>query len=212
MMDKTMAIDLHLFEHPSVGEWRVASALVRALGNVRNETGRDENGKKNTGQDHGSWLGAIGYMAILDQIGKCFKPRNRPPLNNLNSIQKALRYFTRIGQHKINAIYALRCAFTHDYSLYNQNAKDPALQHRFTVTQGTKPPLVKLPKVAWDGDILNRNHQNQTVINLEKFGDLVEAIYKRLVKLHKHQGLEILLKGGNEELAQRYQIWTHRKK
>jgi hypothetical protein len=212
MMDKTMAIDLHLFEHPNVGEWRVASALVRALGNVRKETGRDENGEKIAGQNHGSWLGAIGYMAILDQIGKCFRPRNRIPLYNLSSIRKALQYFTRLGQHKINAIYALRCAFTHDYSLYNQNAKNPTLQHRFTVTQGTKPPLVKLPKVPWDGDILNRNHQNQTVINLEKFGDLVEDIYKRLIKLHKRQRLEISLKGGTEELTQRYRILTHKKK
>jgi len=208
-MDKKMAIDLHLFECPSFGEWRVASALVRALGNVRKETGRDGNGDKVAGQGHGSWLGAIGYMAILDQVGKCFKPRNRVPLYNLNSIQKALRYFTRLGHPKINAIYALRCAFTHDYSLYNQNKKDPSLQHRFTVTQGTKPPLVKLPKVPWDGDILNRKHPNQTVINLEKFGDLVEDIYRRLISLHEHQKLEISLKGDADELIQRYQIWTH---
>jgi hypothetical protein len=212
MMDKKMAVDFHLFEYPSVGEWRVASALVRALGNVREETGRDGNGNKVAGQDHGSWLGAIGYMAILDQIGKSFKPRNRVPLYNLNSIQKALRYFTRLGHHKINAIYALRCAFTHDYSLYNQSRKDLTLQHRFTVTQGTKPPLVKLPRVPWDGDILNRKHSNQTVVNLEKFGDLVEDIYRRLISLHNRKRLEISLKGGADELNQRYQIWTYRKR
>ena len=193
MMDKETAIDFHLFECPSAGEWRIASALVRALGNVRKETGRDTNGDKVTGQDHGSWLGTLGYMAILDQIGKCFIPRNRVPLDNLNTIQKALRYFTRLGHHRINAIYALRCAFTHDFSLYNQNRKDTTLQHRFLVTQGTKPPLVKLPKVPWDGDILNRNHQDQTVINLEKLGDLVEDMYRRLIRLHKRQRLEISL-------------------
>ncbi len=211
-MDKKIAIDSHLFECPSVGEWHAASALVRALGNVRKETGRDHNGNKVAGQNHGSWLGAIGYMAILDQIGKCFRPRNRIPLYDLNSIQRALRYFTRLGSLKINAIYALRCAFTHDYSLYNQNRKDPTLQHRFTVTQGTEPPLVKLPKVPWDGDILNRKDSNQTVINLEKFGDLVEEICKRLISLHNRRKLEISLKGGADELNQRYQIWTYRKR
>ena len=206
-MDKKTALDLHLFEHVSVGEGRMASALIRALGSIRKETGRDKDGLKILGEDHGSWLGAIGYMVILDQIGNCFRPRTRPNFHNLNSIQKALRYFTHLGHLRINAIYALRCALAHDYSLCNYH-KDQSLQHRFVVTQGEIPPLVKLPRVPWDGDILKNERRNVTVVNLEKLGDLVETIYRRLIDLHKHNGLEISLKGGPNELLQRYQIWT----
>jgi hypothetical protein len=147
-------------------------------------------------------------MAILDQIGNCFRPRTRPTLHNSNSIQKALRYFTRLGDRKINAIHALRCAFAHDYSLYNCNNRDQSLQHRFVVTQGENPPLVKLPRVQWDGDILKNERHNLTVVNLEKLGDLVESVYKRLIDLHESNGLEISLKGGSNELIQRYQIRT----
>jgi len=185
----------------------MASALIRALGNIRKETGRDKNGLKILGEDHGSWLGAIGYMVILDQIGNCFRPRTRLTLHNLSSIQKALRYFTHLGHRRINAIYALRCALAHDYSLCNYH-KNQSLQHRFVVTQGESPPLVKLPRVPWDGDILKNERRNVTVVNLEKLGDLVETIYKRLIALHKHNSLEISLKGGPNELIQRYQIGT----
>jgi len=201
------ALDLHLFEHVSIGEGRVVSALIRALNNARRETGRDKNGLKILGQDHGSWLGAIGYMVILDQIGNCFRPRSRPTFHNFNSIQKALRYFTHLGVRRINGMYALRCALAHDYSLCNYH-KDQSLQHRFVVTQGEKPPLVKLPRIPWDGDIFKNERRNVTVVNLEKIGDLVEAVYKRLIELYKRKNLEISLKGGPNELIQRYQIWS----
>lgn len=206
-MDKKTALDLHLFEHVSAGEGHMASALMRALSSIRKETGRDKNGLKILGEDHGSWLGAIGYMVILDQIGNCFRPRTRPTFHNLSSIQKALRYFTRLGHRKINAIYALRCALAHDYSLCNYH-KDQSLQHRFVVTQGEKPLLVRLPRAPWDGDILKKDRRNVTVVNIEKLGDLVETVYRRLIDLHKHNGLEISLKRGADELIQRYQIWT----
>jgi hypothetical protein len=208
-MNTRTALDLHLFEQANVGGVSIDSALVRGLCNVRKETGRDKNGFKITGEDHGSWLGAIGYMAILDQTGNCFKPRTCPALGNENSIQKALRYFTRLGKCKINAIYALRCSLAHDYSLSNiPKNKDQTLQHRFIVTQGEKTPLIRLPRDPWDGNILKNERRNTTVVNLEKLGDLVETVYKRLVHLHKHDRLDISLKGGPDELIQRYQIWT----
>lgn len=55
------------------------SAFCAALRDARKFTGRnlDTGGKLSEPScgDHGSWLGAIGYMTLIDQIGSCFKPK-----------------------------------------------------------------------------------------------------------------------------------------
>jgi hypothetical protein len=73
----------------------------------------------------GSWLGALGYMVMLDQIGECFRPANATPLPNATpDFIKALTYFAEeIPDRERQALYALRCCFTHDYSLVNITAR-----------------------------------------------------------------------------------------
>lgn len=189
------------------------SGFVAALRDSRKFTKRNqENGQKLTEDscgDHGSWLGAIGYLSLLDQIGKCFKPRATAKIDKENSISKALKYFaTHIPDAEVDAIYALRNAFAHDYSLYNINTKKPSYTHHFTVIQSPVHPLVRLPQTQWDGNISNRAQTNLTVVNLEALGDTVEQIYSTLLQFANNNDLEVTLIGGSDELIQRYSFYA----
>src|ERR1700754_1365978 len=117
------------------------SGYVAALRDARKFTKRNQdNGQKldtDSCGDHGSWLGAIGYITLLDQIGKCFKPKTVITISDGNTICKALKYFaSHIPEAEVNVIYALRNACAHDYSLYNINTRTPTYTHPFTVVQG----------------------------------------------------------------------------
>jgi len=74
----------------------------------------------------GNWLGAIGYLTILDQIGSTFKnvsSDNKKPSEN--SIKYAVKSFDfeSLGNDikKLNALIGLRNAFAHDFNLVNIN-------------------------------------------------------------------------------------------
>jgi len=212
-MPEQQAILAHLTNISQGQNINYFSGFVAALRDARKFTKRNQdNGQKLTDDscgDHGSWLGAIGYLSLLDQIGKCFKPRAASTINNENSISKALKYFaTHIPDAEVDAIYALRNAFAHDYSLYNINANRPSYTHHFTVIQSPVHPLVRLPQIQWDGNIANRTQNNLTVINLEALGDTVEQICLSLLQLANNNDLEVTLAGGSDELIQRYSFYA----
>lgn len=184
------------------GHIQLTSGFVAAIRDARLATGRDQtSGVKVDDQRHGSWLGALGYMALLDQVGKCFKPRSKGPVEGA-AIIKALRYFTSLGTEEIDAIYALRCGFAHDYSLVNISSK-PGLTHHFLVHE-SPGPIVTLPRERWSGDYSQRTAENQTRVNLEALGDVVETMYAVLLELDQQGDLEIVLSGGSDELLWRY--------
>lgn len=194
----------------------VFSSLVAVLRDAREITGRDlENGKRMESPPHGrldSWLGASGYLTLLDQIGKCYRPKNKEKIRNSNNIYKALKYFTHLKEDEIKSIYALRCAFSHDYSLFNigrKGANDKLTQH-FTVTGEGYTRLISLPKKQWNGKHLDKSLENFTTINLPLLGDLVEGIYNCLVEYFNTDELEVDLEGGYMELKNRYILFVYK--
>lgn len=203
------AIAIHLANLREFDGIIYASGFILALRDARHFTKRNQD----TGTklleavcgNHGSWLGTIGYLALLDQIGGCFKPKGVTKIEDV-SIVRALRYFTTLTIEQSLAIYALRCAFAHDYSLININKNKPMLTHIFTVSQGTTDPVVKLANKQWNGSIENFTDDNITHVNLETLGDTVEEVYQKLIELRNTNRLEIVLKGGAEELLRRYSI------
>lgn len=201
------AIELHLSDHPQVEGTHAFSGFAAALKDARIVTGRDELGRKVDHTRHGCWLGAVGHMALLDQIGTCFKPKQKPHENG-NSIRKALKYFSNLSDDEVEALYALRCCFAHDFSLHNLNKKRQSRTHRFSVGVGTSTRIVTLPSARWGGDYESKNLNDITAINLEAFGDLVESICQQLSILAGTDELEIVLPGGGEELLHRYSIYT----
>lgn len=207
-MPESEALKLFLSVHPAIAGIAIFSGFTHALMEARRVTGRDANsGAKVDRTLHGSWIGAVGYFALLDQISDCFKPK-RVPLSNLKGLRRALAHFTSLSPPERDALYALRCAFAHDYSLYNIKRNDPSLTHNFQVTQGPSGSVVSLPTVAWNGDYKTRNSTNQTTVNLQAFGDLVEGIVQAIESQYQKGDLQILLVGGSDELVSRYMFST----
>jgi hypothetical protein len=207
-MPEQRAIAMHLSYQPPMNGIQVFSGFAAGLRDARKATGRDQGtGAKIDKGLVGSWIGAIGYMALLDQIGSCFKPKTATAVSE-NSITRVLTYFSALPRPEIDALYALRCAFAHDYSLYNINSKNPSLQHQFAVGIGGGMNVVGLPKSPWDGNYNHKAPDNRTIVNLEAFGDLVEDVVSKLTALAKSQGLEVVLQGGSDELLDRYSFFT----
>jgi hypothetical protein len=218
-MSDQKAIEYHLYGAPSSQGKIFTSGLLGPLKNIREATGRDiEHGRKCYAEKHGNWLGALGYMVLLDQIGSCFKPLNPQPLMHPNDSEpqqseylKALFFFSPLTPDERNALYALRNAFAHDFSLYNIPywLVPPATHkylHHFTVNSDPYTKIVTLPQQAWDGDLNNMIEANRTNVNLQTFGDLVEGICAELYNLAEKHQLEIVLKYGAEELIKRYSL------
>jgi hypothetical protein len=212
---ESQAIALHLLAKPIVvrGVEHTTGFWV-ALKDARATTNRDRDGVKLPSRHHDSWAGALGYMALLDQIGKCFNPREEAALRagqeaanqEPRPIIKALLHFSELVMDQIKALYALRCAFAHDFSLINVNPKDAGLTHHFHVCGGSAGDVITLPKARWDGDFKRRTIENLTHVNLELFGDLVEAVSARITTFAEKETLEVILAGGPDELIERYSL------
>ncbi|MDE3237264.1 MAG: hypothetical protein KGO81_15060 [Bacteroidota bacterium] len=206
-------IKTHLYLNNEKDEkGRIAeSSLVHGLRNIRLITGRNQDtGLANPGGYLGNWIGAIGYITILDQIGTCYRPEFKERINEttMPSIQKALVYFTSLTKEEIYAVYALRNAFHHDFSLLNINLNKKKYCHHFEVDAHPTNYVIRLPKTPWDGNISSRNRTNATYVNLQALGDLVEGIYTELLRLESENKLVLELDGGELELKARY-IFYH---
>ncbi len=197
----------HFSNNPATNGILAFSGFNRCLKESREVTGRDpENGTMTYPEKQGSWLGAVGYMALLDQIGSCFKPRGVTTIPG-NTIKKSLGYFSALNNQEIDALYALRCAFTHDFSLYNINQNNSSLTHCFSVGIFSNQSVVTLPQEQWNKDYNNTHARYKTVINLAAFGNLVESVCAKLVDLFCSDQLDIALAGGSDELLQRYSLY-----
>lgn len=208
-------INSHLGDIQPVGKLVYFSALIAGIRDARKFTGRNlETGQIEIYDNNvnGCWLGAIGYLILLDQIGKCFKPStvsfNFPA--NSTSILRTLKYFTSLSDSERYIIYALRCSLAHEYGLYNINKKEPALTHHFVLRANSITPLIEVPENQWDGAISTKSPKNCTTVNLLALGDLVEKIFESLKTMAFQNQLEIILQGGIEELSSRYGFVTFR--
>jgi hypothetical protein len=212
IMPEQDAIISHLTNISTIQNMTYFSGFVAGLRDARKFTKRNQDTGQKLGQDpcgnHGSWLGAIGYLSLLDQIGKCFKPRASARINEGISIKRALGYFSNLTAIEIDVVYALRNAFAHDYSLFNNPTNRPNLIHHFTVVQSPTEALITLPNSPWNGIPSDMSANNVTRMNLEALGDLVETICAQLMGLAQNDGLEILLAGGSDELIQRYSFFS----
>ena len=110
----------------------------------------------------GNWLGAVGYMTLLDQIGACF---GRPGVTDRDGrpIVRCLSHWApEVDDRERLALYALRCALAHDYSLLNWHS-DQRLQHHFKLDQAIDGPVVQLPGKRWSGELSDMRPQNANV-------------------------------------------------
>ena len=189
------------------------SSLIAVLRDARAATGRYlSSGEVGPKQERsGSFLGAVGYMVMLDQIGECYRPADAAPLPNTPDFIRALTYFADdMPDLERQALYALRCCFVHNYSLVNIPNRGSAetraqRQHHFLLGNDPAPcPVVQLPAVRWEGNVGYRPSWTATRVSLRRVGDLAESVYARLLDLHERRELRIALPGGGVELRARY--------
>jgi hypothetical protein len=206
-----LALARHLITSPvddPVSGLRYVSGFVAALGDARAASGRDENGVVVEEGQTGHWLGAVGWMVLVDQIGTCFRPTPSalttptPPCGR--SLLDAMHWwYPELPEPEAKALYALRCAFAHDYSLWNKNS-DPELQHCFVVDRDPVQ-FVRLASDQWNPPD-PPTPTNQTVVSLRRLGDVCEEIVARVRKAAGDDELDIVLPDGVNELEFRYAI------
>lgn len=206
-MNGQNALLQHLASEPVTVEGHtVFSGFTAALRDARGATGRDSATGIIVNPEHTcSWLGAVGYLILLDQIGTCFKPAGTGDVEG-NTINRALYYFTDLPETDRIALYALRCAFAHDYSLVNEHPRSNERTHHFMILSDPNFPVVKHPPQPWNGDYALREQSNATIVNVRELGELLERIYRELVDLAKAGNLQVILPGGLTELTSRYGI------
>jgi hypothetical protein len=149
-------------------------------------------------------------MCLLDHIGACFRPlgeKKEAP----NDFHAALMFFSNEKEAEREALYGLRCAFAHDFSLVNPNKRTPTRQHVFKLSPLPDGAVVKLPVESWDGDYEKQIPDSQvTVVDLSAFGDLVERVCCRVKRHAKNDTLSVILSGGHKEQFARF-IFEHRR-
>jgi hypothetical protein len=207
IVNESVAITYFLAAPTGVGV-QYFSSLYKGLVDCRSATNRDlETGEKLPSKDHDSWLGALGYLVLVDLVGTCLtrKHLNQESPNSPPFIS-ALEAFGGLSREEISALYALRCAFAHDFSLYNVHPRKPELTHYFQLRIDADAPLVLHAKRQWDGDYRHTPAECATAIGLTRIGDLVEDIYVTLQRLAKSQDLKVKLPGGALELIDRYGV------
>jgi hypothetical protein len=207
-VDESAAITYFL-SAPSGGEVQFFSSLYKGLVDCRSATNRDlVTGERLPNNEHDSWVGALGYLSLLDLIGTCLTRKGlaQETPGEITPFIHALETFGGLTRQEISALYSLRCGFAHDFSLYNVHPTKPELTHYFHLRVDTDAPLVLPAKKPWDGDYRRTPLECATAVGLTRVGDLVEDIYLNLQRLAKSRDLEIRLLGGAMELNDRYGV------
>jgi hypothetical protein len=181
------------------------STLRAILLEARSETGRDEGGLVVEELKSGSWLGAVAYFILLDQVGKCFRPVGATWPDEPSGVGRALGVWTSLVTREIRALVALRNALLHDFSFWAMNEKIPDYQHVFRLDRHPTR-LVQPPSNPWNGDFL-QPQGDETIVSLRVLGDTAEGVVRRIVAEASTGGVDIVLPGGHEELFNRYQMW-----
>lgn len=218
---ETEAIKRHLGDVEAIGNFQIFSGFRQGLNEARTVTGRNEKGEiVNDEKPLKPWLGALGYMALLDQIGTCFKQKG--VADDFGDVKKFKAALYRFGKFEasddkgkiIDALYALRCSFAHDFALLNCTPAGK-YNYRFSVVWETEGKMVSLPIQDWDKGFSPGHHypERMTIVNLKLFVDFVEDICSTLFELADKDELEICFSpDGAAELTGRYLYNSLRKK
>jgi hypothetical protein len=188
--DYTVLVD-HVAGYPPTGTGWV-STFNAALREARTLTARELDTGKLTGEQTTTlWAGTVIYLVLLEQIGMSLRPLRKRQLKSKpreQAIERAARWFgphTTIRQRRM--LYALRCAFAHEYGLYNTNRSNPDYQIVFALDDDPSGPLVKWPQKRWNGVSADATGSNSTHVWLVAVGDLVEDVVT-CVRTHAMRG------------------------
>lgn len=213
LMKQREAIRNHFATVEELERMRKFSGFRAALNDARLVTGRNmETGKIVASRPVTSiWLGSLCYMALLNQIGTCFKikgAQDRFTDQNISEFTKALYRFTNLTPEEIKILYALRCSYAHDYALMNWDKRRRKYTYRFLVGVGSTGPMIEVRQSPVALHLQGRFTNDVARVNLELFGNLVEDVCSKLFALAETDDLEIDLGDKAEELSYRYSYWA----
>lgn len=182
---------------------KIRSTLEANLGNCRAFTHRDGIGNVAEGRGAGDWLGAIGYLTLLDQVGGSVKVRKplRQPYGKSGVLQ-ALADFSNLPEEDSLCLYALRNSLAHNFSLVNVPPEDARIgkkkrrkmTHLFTLTEGTTQ-LIHWSSRKWNPR--QANGTEATTVDLRLLGDLVEEVIANMNRTYALGQLRIRTDGSN---------------
>jgi len=130
-------------------------------------------------------------LILLEQIGKSLRPSGRrAKLKKEKPLETALRHFagssTTVQQRKV--LYALRCAFAHEYGLFNRGYDREKVYRRvFRLDDNPLAPLIKWPARPWSGDYKLANSTASTTVGIVAVGNICEEVVKS-VRVHSMRG------------------------
>ena len=151
------------------------SALDSLIVDAHRVTGRNDDGDVVDEEHLGTWLGAMGYLALIDQLGKVLRWSDRNVGPWTSPFEQILEQHGK-SRAEAAALYALRNAMAHNYGLANRNANRPECQHYFQLRVLGGETLVKLPSSAWDGTPDGVSAESTTVVSLQAIGNLGEEL------------------------------------
>ena len=207
-VDRKAALTLYLFLPVQVGGTNYRSSLEALLRDARGAAGRNMfTGTIEEADRSRSWLAAIGYLALLDQVSNLLEVPESAG-KKATSFEHLLVWDGYLLANEAAAVYALRCAFVHSYGLLNESrdrAKKASKPRRtMTPAQRCKDDdnkararlLLHMFSLGAEGHSVvklgNRNFRSDTVISkiaptfidLRSLADHVEQIIADLRAAH----------------------------
>lgn len=171
------------------------SSLEASLTSCREATNRDANGNVPFGAHAGSWLGAVGYLALLDQIGGAvISLRPHRTSSGGSGVERAIAQFTNVTDDEAICLYALRNSLAHNFSLVNippdhmGRVRRRKLTRLFTLTRAASK-LIEWPTSDWNPR--RPNSGGATTVDVQLLGDLVEQAVHELRHIYTAGALRI---------------------
>ena len=182
------------------------STFTAAVREARSLTGRDlDSGVLDpAARPTALWAGSTVYLILLEQVGKSLRPKGGKRSAHEYELEKAIRQFapSSATPRERKVLYALRCAWVHEFGLFNKNPKNVAYQHCFGLEDDLSASLVKWPGRRWDGDTMSAGATTSTTVGLPALGNLTEEVV-RSVRVHSN-ATQLRAEMGTEELRKRF--------
>lgn len=210
-VDRHAALTLYLFLPVRIGQRNYRSSLEALLRDARGAGGRDlDTGAIAVPDQSRSWLAAIGYLALADQISHLLEvPEAAGP--SATPFEHLLVWDGRSTRCHAAALYALRCAFVHSYGLLNDprdrrqrtnltsakgrsqrdlRPRDRKLIHMFAL-DAVGGPAVTLGSRGFTSDTPVAEIE-PTKIDLRSLADRIEGVVAHLRSVHlENDGLRL---------------------
>ncbi len=178
--------------------------IIDALSNSNNPNTCEEKMIELTKRMETSFLSLIGYLILLDMIGKVFTKENH--------FISAIDAFgsPELKEHKYT-VKALRNSLAHNYGLVNipeNPIYDENSLHKFTLFEGkNNDGKIFSKEKKWKRENwTDKNDNTSTIVYVQKLVDEIENLIQNLQEKARNEELSICLDGAIEELYARFTI------